>query len=131
LRRHKQRAYVITIGVGYSKDYGGGFHRQLKLDHPTDVPSVIYETCLDLFKTHHLNLPIRRVHVSVSKLVSHTILQYDLFTDMDLLIKEKNLSLAVDNLVQKFGKNSVVRSSALLEESTYIARNQMVGGHHG
>ncbi|MFU8793114.1 MAG: DNA polymerase thumb domain-containing protein [Acholeplasmataceae bacterium] len=131
LRRHKQRAYVISLGVGYSKAYGGGFHRQIKRDTPTDLSSVIYETCVDLFKAHHQDLPIRRLNISVSSLVSHQVVQYDLFTDMDQLIKEKNLALALDDITWMYGKNSIHRATALTEASTLKARNQMVGGHHG
>ena len=131
LRRHKKRAYVITLGVGYSKAYGGGFHRQIKIDAPTDIASTIYDVCFSLFKKHYQDLPIRRLHISLSSLVSHQSIQYDLFTDMDQLIKEKNLALALDDITLMYGKNSIHRATALTDASTLKARNQMVGGHHG
>ena len=35
----------------------------------------------------------------------------------------------MDALQSKFGKNSVLRASSLLEESTIRERNEFIGGH--
>ena len=38
-------------------------------------------------------------------------------------------ALINDSLHKKFGKNSVLRASALLDESTAIERHNQIGGH--
>ena len=37
---------------------------------------------------------------------------------------------AIDNIKIKYGKNSIVKASSLLEDSTEIERNKKIGGHH-
>lgn len=36
----------------------------------------------------------------------------------------------MDEIKSKFGKNSIVKASSLLPDSTAIARNEKIGGHH-
>lgn len=130
LRLHKKVARTIHFGVGYSKEVGGGFSRQITLEQPTSNASVIYETCLSLFHTYYEDEPIRRVHVSVGNLMDQHTYQFSLFEDAERLIKEHKLHQAMDDLKFKFGKNSVNRASSELESSTIKARNTMIGGHH-
>ena len=44
-------------------------------------------------------------------------------------MKRHNLQKTMDLLQSKFGKNSVLRASSLLEESTIRERNEFIGGH--
>jgi len=130
LRLHKKVTRTIHFGIGYSKAVGGGFSRQITLDQPTSNASVIYETCLHLFKTYYEDEPIRRVHVSLGGLSEQHVYQFSLFEDADRLMKEHQLHAAMDDIKYKFGRNSVNRASSELESSTIKARNNMIGGHH-
>ncbi|HAX03149.1 MAG: hypothetical protein A2Y45_06920 [Tenericutes bacterium GWC2_34_14] len=130
LRLHKKVARTIHFGIGYSKAVGGGFSRQITLDQPTSNASVVYETCLHLFKTYYEDEPIRRVHVSLGGLSEQHVYQFSLFEDVDRLMKEHQLHAAMDDIKYKFGRNSVNRASSELESSTIKARNNMIGGHH-
>lgn len=130
LRIGQRKARTIHLGIGYSKAIGGGFSRQVTLDQPTNSPSLVYETCLQIFRNYYEDEPIRRIHISVGNLVKQEIHQFSMFDDAIDFEREFQLHHAMDDIKSKFGKNSVNRASSELESSTIKARNAMIGGHH-
>jgi DNA polymerase V len=130
LRMSGRIARTIHLGIGYSKAVGGGFSRQFTLDEPTSSPSIVYQTCLNLFYNYYEDEPIRRIHVSVGNLMKKTVHQFSLFDDERMLEKEYQFQSTIDQIKQKFGRNSVNRASSEFESSTIKARNKMIGGHH-
>jgi DNA polymerase V len=130
LRLSKKQAKTVHFGIGYSKEVGGGFSRQFTLPQPTASESEIYKACLHLFNEHYEREAIRRVHVSVTNLVTQPEIQINLFENVDKVIKEAEVFSAIDEIKFKFGKNSVNRASSELKASTIKARNDMIGGHH-
>jgi DNA polymerase V len=130
LRMAHKAASTVSLGIGYSSETGGGFGRQYTFNNPTMHASTIYHACIMLFQEHDIGLPIRRIHVSVTNLVTPKFTQMSLFEDQDLLDDELNLYEAVDYIKHRYGKNAVNRASSLLPASTIQARNHMVGGHH-
>jgi len=130
LRMSKKKAKTIHFGIGYSKESGGGFSRQLSLDQPTSSESEIYKACLHLFNEYYEREPIRRVHVSVTNLVEQPEMQINLFEDINKAIKEAEVFSAIDEIKFKYGKNAVNRASSELKASTVKARNDMIGGHN-
>ena len=130
LRMAHKAASTIALGIGYSEDIGGGFGRQHKLDRPSMLSSTLFHACLMLFQEHYDGEPIRRIHVSVTNLITPHHTQLSLFDDQDHLDDELSLYEAVDYLKHKYGKNIMNRGSSLLPHSTIKARNHMVGGHH-
>jgi DNA polymerase V len=130
LRMSHKACQTVSLGIGYSSETGGGFGRQHTFDNPTMHASTIYHACLQLFQANDIGLPIRRIHVSVTNLVTPKYTQMSLFEDLDLLDDELNLYEAVDYIKHRYGKNAMNRASSLLSASTIHARNEMVGGHH-
>ncbi|MBE0700407.1 MAG: damage repair protein, partial [Acholeplasmataceae bacterium] len=130
LRIAKKLAKTVHLGIGYSKDIGGGFVRQLKMERPTSSESVVFDYCLDLFHTFYTGDPMRLVHVGLSGLVESHVYQFSLFEDAERLVKEKMLFTAMDEIKFKYGKNSINRASTEFKHSTIKARNKMIGGHH-
>ena len=68
------------------------------------------------------------------------VLELDIFTDYEkqmqidnkiteLKNKEDNVRRAVLTLKNKYGKNTVVKASDLVEGATQIERNNQIGGH--
>ena len=53
LRVGQRKARTIHLGIGYSKAVGGGFSRQVTLEQPTNSPSVVYQTCLQIFRNYY------------------------------------------------------------------------------
>jgi DNA polymerase V len=130
LRLSGKRAGTVHLGIGYSKDAGGGFGRQIKLGAPSANESEIYKACLHLFNTSYENEPVRSVHVAVSNLTDQPEQQVSLFEDINRIVKEQQVFSAIDEIKFRYGKNSVNRASSETKASTVKARNEMIGGHH-
>lgn len=130
LRMAKKQATTISFGIGYSKAYSGGFGRQHTIEVATSSPTKIYEVCVDLFNEFYEGLPIRKVHVAVSGMKSNDTYQMNLFEDIEREISEEKVHLAMDEIKDRFGKNSVLRASSGFESSTVKKRNEMIGGHN-
>ena len=111
LRKNNKLTKCIGLGIGYSKEIESGFYHSIKLDNPTDSPYEILNYCLIIFDKFYEFLPIRKVTVNCSCLEKKENVQLNLFEN-------------------KFGKNSLLKASNLLEDSTAIERNKKIGGHY-
>lgn len=130
LRLSRKLAKTISLGIGYSKNYGGGFSRQISLEQPTHNESIIYKNCLVLFDQFYEGLPIRTISVSLTNLTESTNYQFSIFEDPDYLEKEYSLQSTIDKIKYKHGKNAVNRASSELGHSTIKDRNKQIGGHN-
>lgn len=130
LRKNHKQTSVIGLGIGYSKDISGGFYHTIKLDAPTDVAKDIVRECLIIFDRYYEFLPIRKVSISCGGLKDKTGIQLSFFEKVDNIKKEEKMNGAIDEIKDKFGKNSLIKASSLLEDSTAIDRNKKIGGHH-
>lgn len=130
LRANKLETSVISLYIGYSKSIGGGFSHMNKLEMPTDNELTIEQTCLNLFDRFYENLPIRKVGISVGKLSDKKHLQLNLFENYENIKITNQINYTVDQITNKYGKNSLIPASALLKDSTLIERNKKIGGHN-
>ncbi|MDD4069110.1 MAG: hypothetical protein PHF05_01535 [Candidatus Izemoplasmatales bacterium] len=130
LRVSKKKAKTVHFGLGYSKEIGGGFARQMQLSQPSSNESHIYQLCMKIMNKFYNDSPIRVVRVSVTGLIEDIDYQINIFEDIETVLKEKNVFQAVDEIKERFGKNSINRASSELKESTLKARNDMIGGHN-
>ena len=55
--------------------------------------------------------------------------QISLFEDEKKQITNRDLFKTMDKLKDKYGKNILLRASALTEDSTAIERHNQIGGH--
>ncbi|TVP96018.1 MAG: damage repair protein [Acholeplasmatales bacterium] len=132
LRFVRKRAKTLHLGIGYSKSVGGGFSRQCSVDEPTDDVETLLEMTLTLFVKHYDGSPIRQVFLRATGLHEHIgMFQLSFFENVERKVRRANLWTAIDGVRQRFGKQSVVRLSSLLEEGTYLERTTLVGGHRG
>lgn len=130
LRDSNKQAQIIGLAIGYSKNTGGGFYRTIKLNNPTDNSEEIINTCYLLFDKYYNNSPIRRVGISCGGLTDKKLIQLDIFSNYEEEEKDYKKNKAIDNITRKFGKNSILRASALLPDSTIKDRNKKRGGHN-
>ena len=130
LRASNKESRVIGFGIGYSKDVDGGFYHSIKLETPTDSPREITNICFLIFDRYYNNLPIRKVSISCGGLTKKSGVQLNLFDSIENKNEEVKVNTAIDEIKSKFGKNSIVKASSLLPDSTAIARNEKIGGHH-
>lgn len=130
LRASQKLAKNIGLGIGYSKEETGGFYHTVKLDNSTDSSFEILSNCLIIFDKFYEGLPIRKVSISCSSLEKKENIQLNLFENSNTLKKNDNLNKVVDEIKLKFGKNSLLKATNLLEDSTAIERNKKIGGHY-
>ena len=130
LRRNHKNTTVVSLGIRYSKNYGGGFYHSRKLDSSTHNIEIIYKMCLAIFNNYYDDAPIRSVSISLGGLVDNNIEQLSLFEDYKEKVKTDSTLQAVDSIKKKYGKNSIIKASNLLKDSTAIERNKKLGGHN-
>ena len=82
-----------------------------------------------MFAKFYEFLPIRKVSIACLGVVPKVGIQLNLFNKEEIK-KDDNINETVDNIKARFGKNSLLRASALLKDSTAMERNKKVGGHN-
>ena len=112
MRNQEKMTHVVGVFIGYSKNLGG-FARRSTLLSATDDTQTLVDAILEIYQHNIKDLPIRNIGISFGDLCPASHQQLNVF----------------DVLHQKYGKNSVLRASALLEESTVKERNEFIGGH--
>lgn len=131
LRMAKKKCLTISLAIGYSKYDGGGFGRQVKLDQPTNNELIMFNACMDLFNTFYDKTSlIRRLQLSATNLSESNLYQYSMFEDADELDKLNDLSITVNEIKDRYGKNAINRASSELSHSTAKRRNKTIGGHN-
>lgn len=128
LRLENKLTSQVSLFIGYSKT--GGFSRQLSLIKPTDDSDILFESLMVIFEKYIQDLPIRRVSLNFSKLIPlPNYEQLSLFEDEKETLEKRSLQHTIDLIQYRYGKNKILRASALLENSTIIERHNQIGGH--
>ena len=129
LRTTNMLTSVVSLGITYSKTYGGGFHHSIKLPTPTDDENMIYKELMHIFDKYYHDEPIRIVSISLSGLTINDKLQLNLFESYEKIENNKNINKAIDKIKLKYGNNSILNGTSLLNDSTIKERNSKIGGH--
>ena len=131
MRLHKNHvtSSLIGLGIGYSKDVGGGFYHQIKLDQATDVENVILSNALMIFDKYYEGLPIRKVTISCGRLQEKSGVQLNIFDNIEKIKEQEQIDEAILEIKDKYGKNALLKASSLLDDSTIHERNKKIGGH--
>lgn len=129
LRKENRLTTLVGLSIIYSSNKGG-FARQMSLLKSTDDGDTLFNAIMEIFDKNINDKPIRGVRVSFGKLKSNkNIEQLDLFENINLDINKKMLNQIIDELHSRFGNDSVLRASSLLENSTIKQRHSQIGGH--
>jgi len=132
LREHNKMTRRIGVACGYSiSDGGGGFSHQTTLDYAVDDTDKIFEDIIKIFDKYVAkNSKIRRLYITFSQLSPGGFEQVNLFETEKGADTKRDMTKAIDDLKRKYGKDIVLRTSSLLEESTAKERHSQIGGHH-
>ena len=130
LRKNNKVGNIIGFGIGYSKESNGGFYHSIKLDSDTDDKYEILKCCMFLFDNYYKKYPIRRVSVSIGGIKTKKYVQLSLFKDINKEEEKSRFNIVVDSINDKYGKNSILKATSLLEDSTIKERNKKIGGHY-
>ena len=128
MRNDEKMCNMVSIYVGYSKNLGG-FARRATLLSASDDSKVLLDAILEIYHKYIKDLPIRNVGIYFGGLIPASHQQLSIFENEENQLSRHNLQKAVDHLHSKYGNNSVLRASSLLEESTIRERNEFIGGH--
>ena len=115
------------IGVFASFELGG-INKERMLPFPTESPSKLYSYIHELFFEEKREGKIFALGISFGKLSNSNVEQL-LLLDNDSLIREKKLNVTLDKIRGTYGRNSVLRCSSLLSNSTIKERHNQIGGH--
>lgn len=126
----KLNCQLIALGIGYSKDIGGGFSRQLSLPVKTNSRKTLVDAFTKLYYDNIENLPIRRIDVRVGKLSNEDYVQVDLFSNQEKVQKEHDLYEALGNIKDRYGKNAVYLAASDTTKGTLVKRHKLIGGHN-
>ena len=121
----------VTLWIAYDYRYEHEASKgTVKLSKPTNSSSEIIEAVVELYqKIADRHTGIRRLDVCANRIAPESYIQYSLFDDPVQTDKERHLQEAVLSVKQRYGKNAIMRGANLLECSTYIERNNQIGGH--
>lgn len=131
LIRRKSVTNRVGVYVGYSKGAHASTGGSSSLKITTNLSRYIIPAVMALFdRTTVKNVPIRRLGLTFDNLCDEGCEGYDLFTDMAEVERERNISRAVLEIQNKFGKNAIVMAADLEDGATLIERNKLIGGHN-
>lgn len=129
LRSINKLSQVVSVYIGYAKVEQGGFSVQSSLLTATDDTKILYDAVELLVKQNIEDKPIRRVGVNFGKLCKGGVQQLNLFDNIEDQTERHKLNKAIDNIQAKYGKDKLLRASALTSDSTAITRHNQIGGH--
>lgn len=130
LRSMNKQTSLVGLGIGYSKDIGGGFYHMQKLDTSTNSYDLILKVILNMFDKYYNDLPIRKVSLSLGNLSDDIGVQLNIFDSFEKNKTDIKANKAIDEIKNKYGANSLLKASSLLKDSTAKARNNKIGGHN-
>ena len=130
LRRNHLEANKVYLFVRYTFSQEGGFNHQVDLLRSTSNNDEIFEALKYLYNTYTPDdALIRQIGISFTNLKKSTKQQLSVFKSVEKEDTTMNLYLAMDEIQAKFGKNSVLRGTSLLKNSTAKERHNQIGGH--
>lgn len=128
-RENQQAGKTIHLGVGYSKDEGGGgFHRSLTIEKATNITMEIYHVCMHLFHLFYCQKTVRQIAISLANVQEDTAMQLDLFAKDR--VQERALGYVMDNVRKNYGETALLRAVSYTEAGTALERSELVGGHY-
>ncbi|MDD2409713.1 MAG: damage repair protein [Bacilli bacterium] len=123
LRETKKRTSSVCLSIKYSKNIGGGFSKRVKLDNLTKDSKDIYLVCMNIFDKYYEYLPIRQITIQLGGLIDDIGQQLSLFETYEEITTVNKTNQAIDFIKTKYGPNSILKASSLLDDSTIISRN--------
>ena len=117
LRDYGLKCTGVQIHLRDNKLYS--ITRQKKIKKPTYLSTDILDAAMELLvNSYDWQNPLRSVGVRAIDLVTeNTYMELSLFDDNDKIIEQENLAHTIDSLRKRFGHDSILRASCLLDSS--------------
>ena len=121
----------VGVFIGYDHKVWGGYDGKSRtLDTCTNNEQILLDTTVRLFHSCvRKDTPIRMLSICFGNVVDQDHEQYNLFSDVDEIDKDRRLQKTLLEIKRNYGENSVIRLLSLLPEATATERNNQIGGH--
>ena len=127
----KKFASTVSLYIGYTKDKIPPMKFSVKLEQATSSYTIILNKILSEydFRVNQFIL-IRRIGIFFGNLKDKLIEQLDLFSIHEISEKDLRIEIAMNEIKNKYGKNSILRGLSFTENATQVKRNKLLGGHN-
>ena len=121
----------IGIWIGYDHKVWEGYDgKSSTITNTTNCEKLLLPEVLRLYRASvKRDVPVRMLGVCFCNVVDQSREQYDLFTDVEEVERDRNLQKTLLDIKRKYGDNSIIRLLSLCPEATAIERNNQIGGH--
>ncbi len=121
----------IALYIGYSKNIIKPSRGSRKITVTTNSGKLLMEEFKYLFKRIvNPDYPIRQIGISFGNVKDELYEQFNLFTDIEDIEKEKRVQEAIVGIRHQYGKNAVLKGMNFYDKATTRKRNTLVGGHN-
>lgn len=121
----------IALYIGYSKNMIKPSRGSRKISVTTNSSKLLMEEFKYLFKRIvNPDYPIRQIGISFGNVKDEMYEQFNLFTDIEDIEKEKRVQEAIVDIRHQYGKNAVLKGMNFYDKATTRKRNTLVGGHN-
>ena len=129
LRKHKKIGNIVSISLGLADDHGviGG---SIKINHYTQNEDEIIKYCKMILNNKYHGEDIKKINVSLGNLIDDTFVASSLFDNLEEIVKEKSVNSTIDNINEKYNKGTIYKARNKLDNSTYLNRRKLIGGHN-
>lgn len=125
-------AGCIELSLGYS--YSGEVppaHGTISLTPPTSSTKKLLEHTGALYdRIAAQNGEVFRLNIAFGRLVDERNVQYDMFTDVQAIERERKLQRTIVSMKDKYGKSAIFKGMNLMEGAKTLERNGQIGGHN-
>ena len=120
----------ISLSIVYTKNTFKSFHKQKQI-YATNNYQNILTNFLYLYDNFVLKEGyIRQIGISFNQINKEAFKEYNLFTDQKQEEIDYRLFKTINDIKNRYGRNSLLQGINLLEHSTQKIRNTLIGGHH-
>lgn len=121
----------ITLHIGYNNRFEKkAAHGTITMTVTTSSARQMISYAVKLYdRIIDRHTPIHRFTVTFNHVVDEMYQQYDLFSDLEELERERKLQKAMLDIKGKFGKNAILKGMNLQKGATAMERNRQIGGH--
>ena len=122
----------ISLMIGYSKDCIKPSCGSCKITNCTNSYSILLEEFKQLYiRIVNPNYPIRQIAIGFQDVKDEYYYEnYDLFTDVEKVEREKKLQETLVQIKHRYGKNAILKGMNALDFATAKKRNTLIGGHN-
>lgn len=131
LARHGYVTNHVHIFLGYQDAKRAVEKASVTMKETTNTYSIIGKYVDKMFdEIVDKSKEIRKIGYDFGHLMPLECEQYDFFTDISKIEKQKKIASSVIKLQDKYGKNAVLKGLDLKEGATQKERNALIGGHN-